>query len=43
MTVGITLIVLGIIPIAITNLWGIVPFGFLLTAGYKALTSKSES
>jgi len=45
MAVGITLIVLGIIPTAITNLWGIVPFAFLLYAGLKALrlTSKSVS
>lgn len=40
--VGITLIVLGIIPVAITNIWGILPFVFLFAAGIVALTSKFD-
>jgi hypothetical protein len=38
--VGITLIVLGIICVAITNFWGIIPFALLLPAGIVALRQK---
>ena len=31
--VGITLLVIGVIAMAITNLWGIIPFALLLPAG----------
>jgi hypothetical protein len=43
MAVGITIIVLGTIPIAITNLWGTIPFAILLIAGLVALTYKFVS
>jgi hypothetical protein len=35
--VGITLLVIGVIAMAITNLWGIMPFALLLPAGIVAL------
>ena len=38
--VGITLIVAGIICVAITNFWGIIPFALLLPAGILALRHK---
>jgi len=35
--VGITIIILGVIGMATTNLWGIIPFALLLPAGISAL------
>jgi glucan phosphoethanolaminetransferase (alkaline phosphatase superfamily) len=40
--VGITIIILGIIGMATTNLWGIIPFALLLPAGISALRYKRE-
>jgi hypothetical protein len=40
--VGIILIVFGIICVAITNGWGIIPFALLLPAGIVALRHKSH-
>ena len=41
--VGITIIILGILTMASTNLWGIIPFALLLPAGIVALRYKSPS
>lgn len=41
--VGILILVLGVIGMAITNLWGIIPFALLLPAGILALRHKSEA
>ena len=38
--VGITIIILGVIGMATTNLWGIIPFALLLPAGISALRYK---
>jgi uncharacterized membrane protein len=38
--VGITIIILGVIGMATTNLWGIIPFALLLPAGISALRFK---
>jgi hypothetical protein len=38
--VGITIIILGVIGMATTNLWGIIPFALLLPAGISALRHK---
>jgi hypothetical protein len=40
--VGIILIVFGIICVAITNGWGIIPFALLLPAGIVAMRHKSH-
>jgi formate/nitrite transporter FocA (FNT family) len=40
--VGITIIILGVIGMATTNLWGIIPFALLLPAGISALRYKRE-
>jgi uncharacterized membrane protein len=39
--VGIVLLVLGVICVAITNFWGIIPFALLLPAAILALRQKS--
>jgi len=38
--VGIVLLILGVICVAITNGWGIIPFALLLPAGILALRHK---
>jgi hypothetical protein len=38
--VGITILILGIMGMATTNLWGIIPFALLLPAGISALRYK---
>jgi hypothetical protein len=38
--VGIIIIILGVIGMATTNLWGIIPFALLLPAGISALRHK---
>src|SRR6266516_1156350 len=38
--VGITIIILGVIGMATTNLWGIIPFALLLPAGISAFRYK---
>ena len=38
--VGITILLLGILTMAVTNLWGIIPFALLLPAGIVALRYK---
>lgn len=38
--VGVTVLVLGVITMAITNLWGIIPFALLLPSGIVALRYK---
>jgi hypothetical protein len=40
--VGIILIILGMITVAITRGWGIIPFAFLLPAGIVALREKKQ-
>jgi len=40
---GITILVLGIIAMGITNLWGIIPFGLLLPSGIVALRYKPQT
>jgi len=40
--VGIITLVLGILGMATTNLWGIIPFGLLLPAGIVALRYKPQ-
>ena len=40
---GILLLVLGVIAMAITNFWGIIPFALLLPAGIVALRYKPET
>jgi glucan phosphoethanolaminetransferase (alkaline phosphatase superfamily) len=40
---GIVFIVLGVIAVAITNGWGIIPFALLLPAGIVALRYKPKS
>ncbi len=41
--VGILILVLGVIGMAITNLWGIIPFALLLPAGILALRHKGQA
>jgi hypothetical protein len=41
--VGIAIIILGIITMAVTNGWGIIPFALLLPAGIVALRYKKRS
>jgi cytochrome bd-type quinol oxidase subunit 2 len=40
--VGITILILGLLGMATTNLWGIIPFALLLPAGISALRYKRE-
>lgn len=40
--VGIIILVLGLLAMAITNLWGIIPFALLLPAGIVALRYKPQ-
>jgi hypothetical protein len=40
--VGVVLIVVGILAIGATFLWGIIPFGLLLPAGILALRQKKQ-
>src|SRR5207344_1564967 len=40
--VGIIIIILGLMGMATTNLWGIIPFALLLPAGISALRYKRE-
>jgi hypothetical protein len=40
--VGVTIIILGIITMAVTNGWGIIPFALLLPAGIVALRYKKR-
>jgi len=41
--VGVIILALAVIAMAITNLWGIIPFALLLPAGILAITHKHES
>ncbi len=40
--VGVALIVIGVLAVAATYLWGIVPFGLLLPAGILAIRLKQQ-
>jgi uncharacterized membrane protein len=40
--IGVMLLVLGVIAMVITNLWGIIPFALLLPAGIVALRHKPK-
>jgi NADH:ubiquinone oxidoreductase subunit 3 (subunit A) len=40
--VGVIILVLGVLAMAITNLWGIIPFALLLPAGILAIRHKHQ-